>query len=363
MRELAGSKRDQLKAQEEAQRGVIERDYASANEENLKTLKANLRQGRKVQKENAGEAKRVEELLRCATELRRSRESLAQQQSARTEVQGQYLKASGIVSEASGKVDSVRKEIQRAEDEIATIVVDDTQFAQLVTLNERAGTLVQMERLQANLLKTLENKQAQLRLVREQSTGATEKSKRAEARRAEADNACFLTREGLSKKLARGSADLLESLIETLRELPSQRQALAALETQKGQLLGERESLLAEIKSGESNRAATQEALDKAKERHEHLSVQNTHRELRAGLKTGEPCPVCAQTVGVLPKIPAAGALDEAKARVKDKSNLFQDGSQRSEIARPKRLRLSSALQRRFIQSSEKSLMPTVSMR
>jgi exonuclease SbcC len=321
MRELAGSKRDQLKAQEEAHQGVIERDYASANVENLKALRADLWQRRKAQKENAGEAKQVEELLGCANELRRSRESLAQQQSARTEVQRQHLRASSIVSEESGKVDSVRKAIQRAEDEIAAVLVDDARYAHLVTLNERAGTLAQVERSEANLLGTLEDAQAQLRLAREQSAGAGEKSKRAEARRTEADNACALAREGLSKKLARGSADLLESLIETLRELPSKRQALAALETQKGQLHGERESLFAELKSGESNRATAQETLDEAKEHYEHLSVQNTHRELRAGLKKGEPCPVCEQTVRVLPKIPAASALDEAKVRVKAAEN------------------------------------------
>lgn len=321
MRELAGTKRDQLKAQQEARQGVIERDYANANEENLKALQTDLRQEQKALKENAGEARQVEKLLGCANELRRSRESLAQQRSVRVEVLVQHLKASGIVSEESGKVESVRKAIQDAEDEIARVVVDDTRYEQLVTLNERAGTLAQMERSQANLVGTRENAQAELQLVREQSAAAGEKSERAEARRTKADNACALAREDLSKKLARGSADFLESLNETLIELPSKRQALAALETEKGQLHGERESLLAEIKSGESNRAAAQETLDKAREHHEHLSVQNTHRELRAGLRKGEPCPVCEQTVRLPPKIPAASALDEAKARVKAAEN------------------------------------------
>jgi len=136
-----------------------------------------------------------------------------------------------------------------------------------------------------------------------------------------ANNACTSARERLSKNLARGSADLLESLIETLRELPSKRQVLTALEMQKGQLRGEKESLLAEVKSGESNRAISQDTLTLAKDHQDHLSVQNTHRELRSGLKKGEPCPVCEQTVTVLPKIPAAGALDEAKARVKFAEN------------------------------------------
>ena len=300
MRELAGTKRDQLKAQQEARQGVIERDYANANEENLKALQTDLRQEQKALKENAGEARQVEKLLGCANELRRSRESLAQQRSVRVEVLVQHLKASGIVSEESGKVESVRKAIQDAEDEIARVVVDDTRYEQLVTLNERAGTLAQMERSQANLVGTRENAQAELQLVREQSAAAGEKSERAEARRTKADNACALAREDLSKKLARGSADFLESLNETLIELPSKRQALAALETEKGQLHGERESLLAEIKSGESNRAAAQETLDKAREHHEHLSVQNTHRELRAGLRKGEPCcPIYRDTLDI----------------------------------------------------------------
>lgn len=113
------------------------------------------------------------------------------------------------------------------------------------------------------------------------------------------------------------TARLLDALIETLKEIPDKRQVLAAFEAQKCHLQKERERLLAELKSGESNRAVAQKALDDFKEHREHLAVHNTHRELRTRLKKGAPCPVCEQTVEALPQIPALGALAEAVARVK----------------------------------------------
>jgi exonuclease SbcC len=62
---------------------------------------------------------------------------------------------------------------------------------------------------------------------------------------------------------------------------------------------------------------ASSRSCRKAKEEQEYLTVQNTHRELRVGLKKGELCPVCEQKVTVLPKIPVASALESAKNRVK----------------------------------------------
>lgn len=317
MRELAGGKRDQIKAKEEAQQGVIDRDYAEATADNLKTLKSDLRQKRKSQKDNLAEAKRVEELSRIGGDLRRNRESLTQQHSTRGSLESQHDSAKRTATNESNRVESIQGTIKRTEDQIAAIVVDDTRYAQLVAINERAGRLAQIERFQAESLKALEQAQVALRNVREQCTATEQKRRDTEEHRTAMENARAQGRERLKNALTHGSADLLQSLIETLRDLPSKRQALTNLEVQKGQVAGEKESLLVQLKEAETGRAEVQEALDKLKAHLEHMSFQHAHRELRAGLKKGEPCPICEQAVSKLPKVPALGALEEVKSQVK----------------------------------------------
>jgi DNA repair protein SbcC/Rad50 len=317
MRELAGDRRNRLRAEEDAGQGVIERDYANANEEHLETMNADLRRVSEQQEENASRAKRAEELFGVGTELRRNRNSLADQERARTQVQTDYLNAFAVVTEKSSEVDRIRQAIDRADADLAAVTVDDGHYAQLLKLNERSATLTQLQRSRTVALKTREGAQAELEITRNELTAARENAKQAEILRIEADKARQHARDHLAERVARGSADRLEGLIDILlKEFPSKRQLVIDLGDQKVRLLGEGESLREEITKHESDRVATQAALEKAKVEQEHLTIQNTHRQLRAGLKKGEPCPVCEQVVTVLPKIPAASALEAAKARV-----------------------------------------------
>jgi DNA repair protein SbcC/Rad50 len=50
---------------------------------------------------------------------------------------------------------------------------------------------------------------------------------------------------------------------------------------------------------------------------HATRDVRRSSLELKASLKRGGPCPVCEQSVAVLPKVPTAGAFEEARALVK----------------------------------------------
>lgn len=139
--------------------------------------------------------------------MRRTREFLTQQQhGTRGSIESQHDTAKRTATNESNRVESIQGTIKQTEDQIAAIVVDDTRYAELVALNERARRLAQMERFQADSLKTLEDARVALRDVKEQCAAAEQKRRDAEERRTATENERAQGRERLNNALAHGSA-------------------------------------------------------------------------------------------------------------------------------------------------------------
>ncbi len=317
MRELATQKKDQFAAQRTVKQDVIEREYATANDETLNAHQVNLEEAKRLAEENTNHRGRAEQLLIVGKELRRNRGLIANHEQSRSSAEKLYLEACGTLTDKTEEVKRLTDRISATEDALSAIAIDDAYHRALVALNERAKNLATVEKKHKDSLKSLETERPKLLKLQKDLAAATAEETRKETARAAAEASLKEARATLNQTTAKGSPDLLKSLIEALHGLPTKRESVKELEAQKGQERASKQSISQGILDYQSELAAKQGALNQAKREQEDLTIQNSHRELKAGLKKGGACPICEQIVKSLPAVPGKGALEGVKTRVK----------------------------------------------
>jgi DNA repair protein SbcC/Rad50 len=122
--------------------------------------------------------------------------------------------------------------------------------------------------------------------------------------------------------LQRGHTRAMKAVADKRRDLEEARDAVAQVE----KALPDLEKAEADARAGESAARAEKEAAHR-----EHAALA-----IRQGLKPGDPCPVCAQTVKALPKSQAP-ALDGASRRLEKAEAAARSAQQKVQLARVSR--------------------------
>ncbi len=114
-----------------------------------------------------------------------------------------------------------------------------------------------------------------------------------------------------------GSADAVEEVIEGIDaarahglEIPGLHQRIAELDARSKLLLGA-------VATAKDDVTAAEAEVETAVQRYEHVHARDRASALRHELKPGEPCPVCEQTVHLVPRSPDAKELLTAERQVK----------------------------------------------
>lgn len=325
MQELAAGKRDQFAAERAAKQGVIEREYATANDETLSAHQASLAQANRLSEENANHWSRSEQLLNIGKELRRNRESLAKETGNRSRTETFYLDAVGALTDKTTEALRLTHQSSAIEEALGVIAIDETRYKQLVALNERAKTLAALEDDHKNVVKSLATERPELAQVQHDAALAKTEECRTDDLRVAADARLKAGREALKQIVAQGSHDHLNGLLEALHQLPEKRKSVKQLESQLEKAKASNQDLAQQLQDGQAALKAKEDALSRLKQEQEHLTIQNSHRELKAGLQAGAACPICEQIVQSLPTVPGKSALDSIKKQVKKLETEFND--------------------------------------
>ncbi len=120
-----------------------------------------------------------------------------------------------------------------------------------------------------------------------------------------------------------GSPDAIKSAIENLKQLSKQGTTLLKLESEFKATQDELKNLEKELASAEVDAKGARETLDRIRVECDTLLRRHSAEDLKPGLRTGEPCPVCEQTVMKLPKSKKHAPLEEAKRRQVEAEKAF----------------------------------------
>lgn len=318
MRELAVLRRDQFQAKEDAFQTVIERDYGNATQEFLSGLEAERRGLRKEQKENAALTKRVEALWGIGDALARARTSLADREVSVKAARAEHLKLGEAVQLKAAEVDRISGALRTAQAECEAVVIDEGKHAEFLKLNEVVKSAAKWEASKAAAQVSLAGARLQLAERRSALDAAEHAKRNEEAAALLAAAACGSSGLRWERALTRGSADHLTALIELAGEIPARNRSIDELQDERLAIAAERERMAAQAAAYRAELPEMQIALEQAKGELDVLKKHEAHHELRAGLRLGEACPVCEQTVPVLPKVNAPGQVGAASRLVNE---------------------------------------------
>jgi exonuclease SbcC len=139
--------------------------------------------------------------------------------------------------------------------------------------------------------------------------------------------------------LQQGHARATKAVADKRRDLDEARKAV----TQEEKTLPDLEKAEADAKAGETAARAEKEAAHR-----EHAALA-----IRQGLKPGDPCPVCAQTVKTVPKgkEPALDAVDTRLKKAEAAARTAQEKLQQARLTREQRKAKSESLERELKQA------------
>ncbi len=315
MRELARSRfaaREQRGRDLEGEREQLAFATAEARAEHetrLDQLTALARSSEEAERQWTELAREAEILARALTEVNRLRRSATEHAAAEREVEAQ-------LSEIDRGLETDSRALSEIDAELSRIPHDEERY---LALERAEGDAVRYAEITAALARAeAEATKAAARLaeLEQKIDAATTTVNRAESASAEAARVAATAQEALGEIAAR-----FKTPAEIVQNLESERRR-RRLATERG----ERERLLEATRAGledlrtrlETARAAEIAAkaeVTRAEEELARLRRAHAAHELRAHLKPGEPCPVCAQSVARVPAVPsAATAVASAEA-------------------------------------------------
>ena len=324
MRDIAHRRTQEVQASESAIQTVIEGEYANANEQHLKTLTGELRQQKKDWKKSAGLLERAEKLCTLATRLEGDRTTRAAKGAECARAHDEYLKACNDAKDRASEVLALQQRLEELEREHDAIAINHDRVRELVAVKTRADQLSDLLVRRDDRQQELQTAGARLAAQRSAQQNARNAAADAEATSRRAEKTRDEAQMELEHLAADGSADLLNSRVELLRQIPEKQRQSALIHREKEGVCLREQKLREQWKDFDPQREKIEAALMEAKNEESELVRHDLHRELRAGLKKGQPCPVCEQPVSVLPKVPAAGVLDTVRKMIRESEKKLQ---------------------------------------
>jgi DNA repair protein SbcC/Rad50 len=322
MREIAYTTSRDLAAKIAALQQLLGQEYADATDERLTAMTADLRQQTKAGAEEEQRLGQAHKLCSLADDIAQKRSTRTTKEADHYKANNEYITACAEASRKADEASGLRKQLEGVQQQHDGIVIDDRRATELVKLRTRVDELDRLIGQQneartsfADTQKALEETTSEQRKIQEQLRTAEDKYASAQQIRADSQK----TVEEL------GSEALLNRLLEELQVLPTKHREAESLD---GQILAaqQKQTDLDKLIAALLPQSETSETtLARAKEREQELTRHDAHRELRVGLRKGRPCPVCEQTVSVLPQIPAASELNAAHRHVKTCEKKLQE--------------------------------------
>jgi len=275
----------------------------------------------------ADEVDRLQQALPQALTLREKRKA---RQASALELEGARIRMAGAeaaAADARRELDGRRGAVEALDHEIAALEYDGESHVRLAQIEQKAiqhhkrmDELAGQQRKRAVEETKLEASETALKAAEEMLTSVT-------ARLGNMDESRRSAKAAFSELRSRhGSADAVQHAADELEksrsaggETPKLREAVARLEARAAACRAEYEAVRGAFAEAETE-------LESARADYEHWLVRDQAAALRHGLKPGEPCPVCEQTVHSAPApldarelARARGRCDAAKAALQER--------------------------------------------
>jgi exonuclease SbcC len=261
---------------------------------------------------------RLERALPDSLSLREKRIALQKAQTELVDTQKKIASAKISAKDAQQAAERERASIESLDRRIAAIAYDSELHLKLAEWEQPA---LQRKTLLAQAAEHPRKREAEC------GTLAAAESKETTARELLAKVAGDLKSAALLRRSTKasyeelerryGSPDAVEQVIEGIDaaranglEIPGLHQRIAELEARSKLLLGA-------VATAQDDVTAAEAEVETAVQRYEHVHARDRAAALRHELKPGEPCPVCEQTVHLVPRSPDAKALSTAERQVK----------------------------------------------
>lgn len=127
------------------------------------------------------------------------------------------------------------------------------------------------------------------------------------------------SRKALSEELERryGSTDAIGQVIEGIDAARANCSEIPKLQQQIGELGSRTNLLVGAVAAAQDALTAAEAEVETAVQKYERVHARDRAAALRHELKPGEPCPVCEQTIHLVPRSPDAKELSTAERQVK----------------------------------------------
>jgi DNA repair protein SbcC/Rad50 len=247
------------------------------------------------------------DLIKWRTELRMNREDAASAQKEREAAESQLTAQSQAGTEKS-------ELLQKIDTEIQTVKYDPNEHLLLVGVTRDAERLEEMRSEIAKFGRQVREHKAELDMASPKIAAAEVEFQEAQQHLEAAQDEFTKAREEYADLVARyGSAKALDSLrtdLETHNKKVAKRELI---EAELGSLNRELETRDEKIGEMARQLAEAENSFNIAEATLEKISLQNRAADLRQQLHPGDPCPVCEQTVTVVPEINDIAGLNNAK--------------------------------------------------
>ena len=318
MMQRANLRGKEFQAERDLIKTQLEREYADATTENRQVLASEIEKLGGEAESASAKSNRVEELLSPALELRHRHEAAAnaerERETAEKEIATEQKKDTVLGAELKRRQDNIK----RLDELFQQVPYDEPLHQKLIGLLPRAQQLEKAEQEHGARTREKGDKSADLEKLEKRLESAKLDQKKAAQNRSAAQQAYTKAKEKLAAlKEKHGSADMSEHVAAELEQLGSLEQQVSRDEGDLAQLGKLEKKLGAEIERLGGEEAKAKRAHSEAQDAVEALVRKHSAEELRKHLKAGEPCPVCDQVVGRVPKRLLANRLDEARSEAR----------------------------------------------
>jgi len=262
------------------------------------------------------------DLIQWRTHLQMNQEDAASAQKERKAAEVQLTAQNQAASEKSARLKSI-------DTEISAVKYDPNEHLLLVGLARDAERLEEMRSEIAKFGRQVREHNAELDLASPKIAAAEVEFQKAQQRLESAQDELTKARQEYADLIARyGSAKVLDSLrtdLETHNKKVAKRELI---EAELCSLNRELETRDAKIDQTARQLAEAENRLNIAEATLEKISLQNRAADLRQQLQPGDPCPVCEQTVTVMPEIIDISDLNDAKRERKAAAKHVDDNKE-----------------------------------
>ena len=307
---------DEHKTQVSFIEGLLKTDFAGATPENLERARTQLTEIEPQLQPIEAQLNRVSQFLPVAHGLRQARVELLESDLELKSIAPKRKAAEAERQRILKSVEDLDRKIKGILSQLKANTYDSK-------LHERlSGSLAKAQQLEGlishyqDLDKTRRDKGAQLSQAKGEATRlehlAADATKKFQAAQKDFDK----DRKALAKLREKyGSPDAIKSAVENLKQLSKQEKNLRKLQSEFKAAEDEVKRNEKELASAQAEAQRAREKWDRVRAEHDALIRDHSAEALKPGLRPGEPCPVCEQTVTKLPRSRKHAPLEEAKRR------------------------------------------------